>query len=708
MNDQKSKKSRRRVFVTGASGFLGSHVVDKLLKKGCDVVALVRRTSDTSRLIRSRVTLITGDIRDEAVLSEALKDVDSVVHAAVTVVGSWENHYAVNVEATKSLLALSCSANIKKFVYISSISVYLFSTMRKKQVYTEDTPFEKEQLNNYSRSKIEAEKLVWEYRKRYGLPCSVLRPGAIYGPGGPIFPAMTGLAFSESRIVLIGSGRRALPLSYVENVADAVWLCLEKGHTDGGCYNLVEDKTLTRIEYVKLLRKRVNPRLSIVKLPYLLAVFLKFFLKTTFGLMGRKAPLSALNLKTYRDEFSFSTERAKKELRKDPYVGFAESIDRTMTWNREKRIPKRSGGMEHHRVIIPSEDQLRVGVVGCGGIAEVHLSTLQRMRNARLVALADLNRETRDLMAKRFRVEKTYPDIHQMLEREKLDVVHVLTPPQTHAEIALAAMNRKCHVLIEKPMATDAEEARRMIRAAERNRVKLCVDHNVLYDEVMIKAREILAAGQIGRVVYVESWYGLEFNPYSPLGEKNHWVYGLPGALYQDYLIHPLYLLMDVMEEVTRVRVSSKYVRVVPHMETDELRVVIEDQERFGILCLSTGVSPRYSFLNVYGTSGTLKIDFLNKYVFLDKSMSMLPKAISRVMMTLKQTKVLGCASFKNFVRLLSGRFSLTTGADRLIRLFYRSILLDEPVPVSGEEGVRSMEIMDAIWEQLTARSTKQ
>ena len=701
-------QNKPKVFVTGASGFIGFHIVNRLLDEGCRVGILARPTSDTSRFQREGVTVVPGDIRDEESLAKGVKQADCVVHAAATMRGTWEDFYDINVKSTETLLALSVEAKIKKIVHISSVSVYSYSDMKRDWVFREDMPYEKKKFTYYSKSKIQAEELVWKFHKEQNLACSVLRPGMVYGPGGPLFPALTGLAFGEGAIVLIGFGRKGIAFSYVENVADAVWQCLVKEETNGGCYNLVEDETMSRNRYLKKIKEQVRSDLRVIRVPYPIALMGQIFLRTVFGFAGKKAPMSDLNLRMYARELRFSTDNAKRDLRPEPYVAFDESIRRTVAWNREKRMPQRAVGLENGKVVIASDRTLRVGIIGCGGISIEHLKTLKNMENVRLTALADLNEEARSEMAEKFGVARTYPDVHQILEKEALDVVHVLSPPQTHAEVAVVAMNKGCHVFVEKPMARDSREARRMVAAAEKNGVKLCVDHNHLYDDVMIEARKILASGHVGRIAYVESWYGTQFTPkVDPFDIHTFWGYSLPGSLYQDYLPHPLYLLLDLMKDVENIDVLSRHMKVVPNMASDELWIRMENKERLGAVHLSLSVTPRQQFLKIYGTDGTLTVDLLNGYVFADGAAPMMPKSISRNIMCARYAKALKKAVRRNYRRIFTGKFTLYGGLHRLIQLFYRSILLDEPIPVPGNEGLRIMEIMDEVWSQLAEEDNR-
>ena len=116
-------------------------------------------------------------------------------------------------------------------------------------------------------------------------------------------------------------------------------------------------------------------------------------------------------------------------------------------------------------------------------------------------------------------------------------------------------------------------------------------------------------------------------------------------------------------------------------------------------------VSPRYLFVNIYGTGGTLRVDFLNKTVFLDKPNAKLPRVISRSLMSLSQARTLSGAAIRNIFAGLLGKYNMYQGNETLIRLFYKSILDGTPPPISAAEGLRSMEIMDEIWAQMAEKN---
>ncbi|MCG8603378.1 Gfo/Idh/MocA family oxidoreductase [bacterium] len=698
------RKRKERVFVTGGSGFLGRAIIERLLADGFQVVALARRSNLPRHLQHPRIELVLGDMRDAADLFQHLARVDYVVHAAATMRGTWEDFYNTNVQGTRTLLEAVANKPIKRFIYISSASVYRHANLKKNAFFTEDMPYEaSENATFYARSKIEAEHLVRKYQCDADLPTVILRPGAIYGPGGYVFPATIGLGIGNGKVITIGDARTTLPLSYVENVADVIVRSFHNQQAIGEIFNLTEEQTLSRRQYLRRLKSDVNPKVRVLAFPLWFMQLMRLSLKIAFSFIDKTAPLSALNLKLYCTSVTYSNQKATEIFGDKPFVGFEESLTRTMQWQRERFTPKRSHALENTAVILPTAQKLKVGLIGCGNIANVHMTFLRKFANAGEIVVADPQEKTLQAFKRQHQIEKTYVDYKKMLDQERPAVVHILTPPQFHAEVTLSAANYGAHVLVEKPMAVDTVQAKSMVAAAKRHNVKLCVVHNHLYDRVMIQAREILAQQLLGRVTYVESWYGTQFGSQEPAFDpETYWAYTLPGSLYQDYLPHALYNFLEVMGEAKIRDVVAKYAGGVPEVETDELKLLFESADRFGMVSMSLSVSPRFQFMLVYGTEGSMKIDFLNKCILLDKEIGGLPKTINRARRAFKHARTLAVASFQNTLRMHRVNQNLFEGTDRIIRLFYRSILMDEPEPVSGEEALQLMHFLDEVWTRLS------
>jgi predicted dehydrogenase/nucleoside-diphosphate-sugar epimerase len=694
-----------KVLLTGAAGFLGKTLITELLKHEYKVIAFDIASSDISSLKRKNVEIIKGDVRDKEKLEQGVKKADYIIHAAAAFSGSWDAFYEVNVEATESLLQLSEKYKVKRFVYISSISVHKHIGLKNQAVIKEDTPYEIDKFHSfYTKSKMEAEKVIKRFMDETDVSCTIIRPGSLYGPGGPLFPARMGMGFGVSRIILIGNTKSNIPLAYVENVAIDTARLLKEEKAAGQAFNLVESQALSRKEYFSKLKYDVNPYISKIWIPYWFMALGKFGLKILFKFIGggKKPPLSDLLLEMLVRSYLYPNEKINSVVDASERISFSESIKKTMAWHKEKRIPERSTGIETGKVFIPTAKKMKVGIVGCGGISSVHLKKLTKLGVAKQIVLTDPNEAAMNDIAKQFKISKKYTDYKEMIEQEKPDVVHIITPPQFHAEIAMFASENNCHVLVEKPMAVNAEEAEKMVQAARKNKKKICVMHNHLYDDVMLKARDLIALGELGTITYVDSWYGVSFrDEYSNINPATHWKYGLPGSVYQDFVPHGLYVVLDQIKDAQFNYAVNKCAAKTPKVESDELKFFVDNAAQVGLVNVSLSTSPRHQFMNIYGTSGTLTLDFLNQYVFLNNTAGPIPNSIGRVLSSRRYGTILKRSGRRNLIGSFTGKYELFQGTERLIALFYRSILMNEPEPVPGEEGLKVMQIMDEVWQNI-------
>jgi len=429
-------------FVSGAAGFLGRHIVDRLQRQGFKVVTIVRPTSDVKYLKEKNVKLVEGDLRDRECIVAAVKGVDVIVHAAASLGGKWEAFQRINVESTLKLLEQAQKENVRRFVYISSIIVYDHSSAAEGFTFSEEMQYEEVQQTYYSKMKIEAEKLVIQFREKHNLPTVILRPGVLFGKYGALFLPRLGFPAGGNSYFIIGNGNLSLPLSHVEGVAKAVSICMEDGKLVGQNYNVLEDQPITQNEFFGAVREFVNPRFSIIKIPYKLACFLARSGDKVLGIVKMKSPLDLLYLRLCATRFYYSNEKIKSELGWSPQKDFRNSIRDMMIWHKEQTLPRRDPPGNGTEVVISSNKNLKVGIIGCGVIAGPHMDALNRLKNVQLAAVCDLFRDAREGTAKKYHIAVTYSDYKEMLEREGLDVVHVCTPVQTHAQASVDAMNK--------------------------------------------------------------------------------------------------------------------------------------------------------------------------------------------------------------------------------------------------------------------------
>ncbi|MFM7151169.1 MAG: NAD-dependent epimerase/dehydratase family protein, partial [Gemmataceae bacterium] len=217
----------RMDLITGATGFVGSHLAEAALARGRKVRTLVRADSDTQFLDGLKVERVVGELRPGADLKYALDGVDVVFHCAARV-GDWgpiDAYRQVNVEGLRALLEACKGRPLKKFIHFSSLGVY---AARHHHGTDESEPLPEHHIDGYTQSKVEAEKLALEYQQKHGVPVVILRPGFIYGPRDrTVLPNLVS-NLRRGIVWYLGSGDQALNTIYVGNLVDAAFLAVEK------------------------------------------------------------------------------------------------------------------------------------------------------------------------------------------------------------------------------------------------------------------------------------------------------------------------------------------------------------------------------------------------------------------------------------------------------------------------------------------------
>jgi predicted dehydrogenase/nucleoside-diphosphate-sugar epimerase len=695
-----------KILVTGATGFLGPHLVRRLKSEGADVVALIRKTSRTSHIQYKGLRLIEGNLRDRESVRRAASGVDVIVHAATSKGGPWPEFYADNVQSTEWLLEEAVRNEVKRFVLLSSVSVYDHSRIKNGDILDENSPKEPHP-NFYAQSKIEAEMLVEKYHRDEDLATTIIRPACIYGSGGNWYPSRLGFSAGKNYAVL-GRGGSVVPLSHTDSVTDVIWRSIVSDTAVGQAYNVVEDEPVSRIMYLQLTREHLFPDMKVVRFPYWLARFIAWGLRTGLRMVGQVPPtrLAPQALRLFALSVFYDNQKARNDLGWQPLQNVRRSIVEMLKWHREQKKPVSHCLVPAIPVRIHGEKKLKTALVGAGAFAITHLDILKQLQQAEVVALCDPDIEAARTLAARYRIPQVFASQDELVNSQQVDVIDIVSPPQTHASLAIQAMKQGCHVLVEKPMAVNAKEARDMISAAEKNGVMLCVEHSNLYDPSVIQAREWLNRGEIGRVIQMESWFGvglskMPMSPYIKYDGRDHWVYQLPGGVYQNFISHPLSCVLDFMGPLQNVKATAVYHKVVPHQNSDELRILFDNGSAIGTLSLSLCAIPRYNFIRIYGSEGTIEIDILSKAAFLHQEGGALPKFIVRNLNARKRGRVYLKAGRQGLIDIIKKKGGYFEGNDILIRLFFKSLIEKTPLPVTLENGLWSMETMDEIWKQI-------
>jgi nucleoside-diphosphate-sugar epimerase len=336
-----------KVVVTGSNGFLGSALVDRLASEGRDEVrCLVRAGSDLGRLHalcnrhpEAPLELVVASLGSAPDAARAVEGADVVYHVAAATSGMPADFFLNTVVASKNLaegVRLACPS--ARIVLVSSFSVYGTAALRRGDRLDETAPLEPhpERRDVYSHAKLRQERLFWDYRDRHGLNLTVLRPGAIYGPGGAAFSGRMGMPLPG--LFLRFAGGNLLPLSYVENCAEALIVAAGSERAVGEAYNVHDDDLLSCRQYFRAYTRRVR-RMRWVPVPYPALLALSWLLEKyhlrTKGKIGARARLNPYRVATHWKRVAFDNSKLKG-LGWRPRVSTEEGMSRTFEWLRQQ------------------------------------------------------------------------------------------------------------------------------------------------------------------------------------------------------------------------------------------------------------------------------------------------------------------------------------------------------------------------------------
>ena len=334
-----------KILITGASGFIGSFIVEEALKQGFETWAAIRKSSSKAFLKDERIHFIELNLSSEEQLKEQLKDhqFDYVVHAAgVTKCLHQEDFHRINTEGTQHLVRalMALQMPLKRFVYISSLSI--MGAIREQQPYTEILESDTAQPNTaYGKSKLEAEEwlaslpLTSEGNGGERFPYVILRPTGVYGPRERDYFMMFKSIQTHTDFA-VGYQQQDITFVYVTDVVQAIFLALEKGE-NGRKYFLSDGQVYQSATFSKLIHEALGrPWWIRLTVPEWVLRIVTFCGEYTGRMTGK---VTALNNDKYnilrQRNWRCDIEPARKELGYEPKVMLDEGVKRTIRWYQE-------------------------------------------------------------------------------------------------------------------------------------------------------------------------------------------------------------------------------------------------------------------------------------------------------------------------------------------------------------------------------------
>jgi len=346
--------------------------------------------------------------------------------------------------------------------------------------------------------------------------------------------------------------------------------------------------------------------------------------------------------------------------------------------------------------------KLNVGIVGCGLVAHMrHIPALLRLRRSvNLCAVCDIDEDLAASTAEMFGIPKVYSGLDDMLSSEELDIVDVCTPPKTHASVAVPAMENGCHILLEKPMASTVSDCDRMIEAANKHGVKFSIVHNNLFNPGFVRLRKLVESGAIGKVTGLRIYWTTP--PDEMLSQKDHWAHRLPGGLIGETGPHLVYLSLAFMQKVADVAVYAMSVLDHPWAPFDNFALLLQGEDLVVVsIVLSYTNSSHVAWIDVLGTEGVLHLDIPSRVLVRYKctSLSPFPVAASSVSVAYQIARGLLLSAGNTALGVdKPGR-----GHEVAIEMFVNSVLNNQPVAVTPEDGRETVRVVDMIVKRLSA-----
>ncbi len=328
-----------RILVTGSSGFIGAKVVEKLIECGfTNLRCFVRPSSNLSRLrywlnnvdAETKVEFVRGDLLSRDDCRAAAEGISIIYHLAAGMEKSFAGAFMNSALATRNLMdGFLQFGKPKRFVNVSSFAVYSNLTLKRGALLDETCPLEdapQERFDPYGFGKLKQEELVKEYGGKYELPYVILRPGYVFGPGKRELSGRVGN--KTFGLFVQVSGAQSLPLTFVDNCAEAIVLAGLRHGIDGEVFNVVDDELMTAREFLKAYRNKAKSLRSI-RLPYVVGYTMSL-LWEKYSSWSKKQLPPVFNRRRCSAEWKsqrYSNQRLKERLGWKPRVPMNRAMD---------------------------------------------------------------------------------------------------------------------------------------------------------------------------------------------------------------------------------------------------------------------------------------------------------------------------------------------------------------------------------------------
>ena len=340
---------------------------------------------------------------------------------------------------------------------------------------------------------------------------------------------------------------------------------------------------------------------------------------------------------------------------------------------------------------------MKIGLIGCGGIANIHMEAYKRMKNVEVAALCDLNIKKAKSLAEKFHVKKVFDNYLDMIEAEKLDMVDICTPVSTHAQIICDVSKVVPAVFVEKPMARSVAECDEIIKNIKKHGTKLCIGHNQLFLPTIQKAKSLIDSGNFDlfsfRTIVKENFEFLKAHgwlaPWAVTPKQR-------GVIWES-CCHLAYLHLHFLPNITEVYAVGNKLKYPVY---DDFAVLLRTKDkRYGIIELSWLAKETEISYELRDKTGN-RIEIYRDFDYFEEKSELPPYNVWHVILNFLVDEKRIFKKWINYgLRYINHGKSLSTYL--LISSFINSIEKDLPPPVPPEEGKKTITLLEAIEKSL-------
>ena len=326
-----------KILVTGGTGFTGKALVRRLLDDGHQVVALdYKEGLKTEELRQWGAEVVIGTVTDRECVKRCMQGVEIVQHlaAAFRELNVPESHYDhVNVDGTRICLEEAHAAGVKKFIYCSTCGIH---------GNVKDPPTDEDHniapADYYQSTKYKAEPVCLDFMKQTGMPVTILRPSAIYGPGDPERFQMIFRRVARGRFPMFGSGKTLYHPVYIDNLVDAFVLAMDLNKGNGEAYLIADEEYVSIKDLVQRIGRALAVDVKIKHYPIWPVIIAGHVCEKVCTPLRITPPIFPRRVDWYRQNRAFNINKAKRDLGYNPKVGLDEGLRRTGEWYRQEKL----------------------------------------------------------------------------------------------------------------------------------------------------------------------------------------------------------------------------------------------------------------------------------------------------------------------------------------------------------------------------------